>query len=123
MSANREVNHSACTDPGRSPGCTHTHTRRARLPETVARAAVVAPPGDLHPPARGSMEREHRQRIFRRNAVPSVDVPQRWWSARRPRRLGFAEGAALSGLASLASIWAVLVAMGDRFCLRPEVNV
>lgn len=77
VSANREVSHPACTDPGRSNSCTHTHTRRKLLPETVARAAVVAPTSCVYSPARGGVEREHRQRIFRRDAVPSVHVSQR----------------------------------------------
>lgn len=95
-----EVTHSACTDPGRSNSCTHTHTRRERPPETVARAAVVAPPSRLHPPARRGVEREYRQRLLRRNAVPSVDVAVR----RRPglSASSDAAGAAVQGVAGVA---------------------
>ena len=69
----------------------------------LACAALVAHTGSLHSLARGRVEREHRQRLLRRNAVPRLDVSQRARACGRPCGSRYAAGAAVSGLVGVAS--------------------
>jgi hypothetical protein len=112
----------ACRSHRRGGSRAHTRQRVVRPSETVARASLVAPASPLHPPARGCVGCEHRERLLRRDAVPRVDVPQCWWSSGWSCGSGFAAGAAVPGVASVASVGAVVVAVGDRSCVRLEVT-
>jgi hypothetical protein len=92
--------------------------------EALVRAAFDAArlvlAGVVHPLPRGCVEREHRQRLFRRDAVSSVDVA----FGGRPvvAASGVAAGAAVPGVPGLAARRPVLGRVGDRRDLRAEVS-
>ena len=87
----------------RHGGLTDPCSAGVRASTELACASLVAPTSCVHPPARGCVEREHGQRLLRRDAVPRVDVSK----CRRPCGWacgsGHAEGAAVSGVVGVAS--------------------
>jgi hypothetical protein len=98
-----------------------------RHPEAVVGAtfdtARLVPGRSLHPFAGGCVEREHRQRLFRRNAVPGFYVPERRWPCGWPCGSGFAAGAAVSGVPGVAAGWRVVGRVGNRSGVRAAVTV
>lgn len=97
-----------CIRPHRRNGdLTHPAHRpcdRSSRPHAVALACLplVASPGDLRAPTRRGVEREHRQRVLRRHAVPALDVQERRRPIRRPGGPGHTQGAAVPGMVGLA---------------------
>jgi hypothetical protein len=87
----------------RNGGLTDPCSAGVRASTELACASLVAPAGSLHPPARGCVEREHRQRLFRRVSVCRVDVSKCRRPCGWPCGSGHAQGAALSRVAGVAS--------------------
>jgi hypothetical protein len=104
--------------PGGSHPCVHPHRRNGDLAdpahpsccrpcgadaEALACEAMVSAAGVVHSSLRGRVGREHRERLLRRHAVPCLDVSECWRQTRRPGGSGFAAGAAVQGVAGVAS--------------------
>ena len=86
----------------------------------MARAARVARASSLHPCRRGSLEREHRKRVFRWPPIQPQNVAQygRFHSA----RLGNYPRAAISRLASLAALRVASRLAQHRESVRPKMT-
>jgi hypothetical protein len=104
-----------CTDRLRRPGAGCSDA------SLLARAAVVATAGGLYSRARGRLEREHGERLLRRPSILAFDVPERRRSPRWARGFGLSTRATVPRLASLASLWSVMVAVGDGRGMSFEV--
>lgn len=104
---------------------THPLHHRTRTSPELARTALVADPGALHPLTRGGVERRDRQRLRGRDAVPPLDVGQcRRTHARLPLGVGGdAAGAALPGVAGVAPRRRLLAGMGNRSSVRAAVSL
>ena len=92
----------------------------ARRTAPLARPPSMARGCSLHPPARRSMEREHRQRVLRRDAVPSLHVGL----CRRcaPTGSRIPTRAAIPCLSRLSSGRKLLARMGNRASLRAKMS-
>lgn len=106
-------------------GLSDRRVDRRRRPSTssLARPALVAARGAVHSPARGRVERKHRERLLRRDAVPCRDVPVGWWPAGWACRSGSAGGAAVPGVACVASRWRFVAGVGHCVGLRAALTI